>query len=373
MSSDPDLAAKITALMLGTNNRLNESLIDVRDRCPSGFLSNLGTIGFSEATGFAGHPVSRCHEIPPTGFSVARLRGSRACEVGREHASSRTVPESACPLASPGSKDSDRGSAHRGTLSAVLRGRRRRSDGEGAFPTTATKLEAMTEKSLRRRSTPAIRHHRRRSLQFHLGHSRSPLGLSAAAKSRRPPYQSWEVYPNRSPDCDRILEAKRHERCSMGGRDLTRASHQRLDRRAARRGSDTPRNTGCEPVAGSHSRAARNRDSRRSRARGSRRKPRQGPRYRPWETPEPFNPTHIAWLPILHTRRGARHYTALYSNTARAHELGATNDWVVIYRDDHRGGGQWTVVTAQHGARRGQRIVMGRDEENAPKLRRSTG
>jgi hypothetical protein len=46
--------------------------------------------------------------------------------------------------------------------------------------------------------------------------------------------------------------------------------------------------------------------------------------------PRRFNPTAAAWLPILHTQRGARHYTALYSNTARAHELGATQDWVVI-------------------------------------------
>ncbi len=34
MISDPDLAAKITALMLETSNRLNESLIEVRDQGP---------------------------------------------------------------------------------------------------------------------------------------------------------------------------------------------------------------------------------------------------------------------------------------------------------------------------------------------------
>ena len=34
--------------------------------------------------------------------------------------------------------------------------------------------------------------------------------------------------------------------------------------------------------------------------------------------PRRFNPDSIAWLPILHTHRGARHYTAIYSNTARA-------------------------------------------------------
>ena len=42
--------------------------------------------------------------------------------------------------------------------------------------------------------------------------------------------------------------------------------------------------------------------------------------------PRRFNPTREAWLPILHTQRGARHYTALFSNTAHAHELGATHD-----------------------------------------------
>jgi hypothetical protein len=46
--------------------------------------------------------------------------------------------------------------------------------------------------------------------------------------------------------------------------------------------------------------------------------------------PRRLNPTGEAWLPILHTERGGRHYTALYSNTPRAHRLGTTRDWVVI-------------------------------------------
>jgi len=81
--------------------------------------------------------------------------------------------------------------------------------------------------------------------------------------------------------------------------------------------------------------------------------------------PRRFNPTGQAWLPILHTERGANHYTVLYSNTARAHELGTTHDWVVIYRDDHDGAGQWTVVTAHFGALQGKRIVRGREQECA--------
>jgi putative hydrolase len=79
--------------------------------------------------------------------------------------------------------------------------------------------------------------------------------------------------------------------------------------------------------------------------------------------PRRFNPTSEAWLPVLHTERGSRHYTALYSNTARAHELGTTHNWVVIYRDDRGGDGQWTVVTSQYGELRHKRIVRGREEE----------
>jgi hypothetical protein len=79
--------------------------------------------------------------------------------------------------------------------------------------------------------------------------------------------------------------------------------------------------------------------------------------------PRKFNPTGAAWLPVLHTQREGRHYTALFSNTARAHELGATRDWVIIERDDDRGRGQWTVVTARMGAVAGRRVVRGRERE----------
>ncbi len=79
--------------------------------------------------------------------------------------------------------------------------------------------------------------------------------------------------------------------------------------------------------------------------------------------PRRFNPTREAWLPILHTERDGRHYTALFSNTQRAHEAGTTHDWVVIYRDDDAHGGRWTVITSQYGAMRGQRVVRGREDE----------
>jgi hypothetical protein len=83
----------------------------------------------------------------------------------------------------------------------------------------------------------------------------------------------------------------------------------------------------------------------------------------PLIAPRRFNPTGEAWLPILHTTRGARHYTALYSNTARAHRIGSTRDWVVIYGDDGAGEWQYTVITAQRGPLRGHRVVAGRENE----------
>jgi len=85
----------------------------------------------------------------------------------------------------------------------------------------------------------------------------------------------------------------------------------------------------------------------------------------PKVAPKKNNPTQEAWLPILHTQRGDRHYTALYSNTAHAHELGMHTDWVVIYLEDHhhtQQHGRWTVITSQFGKLRGKRIVRGREK-----------
>ncbi len=82
--------------------------------------------------------------------------------------------------------------------------------------------------------------------------------------------------------------------------------------------------------------------------------------------PRRFNPTGEAWLPVLETERGARRYTALFSNTARAHELGKTRDWVVIYYDGGtRAERQCTVITSERGALAGRRIVRGREAECA--------
>ncbi|HEU4333859.1 MAG TPA: helix-hairpin-helix domain-containing protein [Candidatus Eisenbacteria bacterium] len=81
--------------------------------------------------------------------------------------------------------------------------------------------------------------------------------------------------------------------------------------------------------------------------------------------PRRFNPEGEAWLPILHAPRGKRHYTALFSNTARAHELGKTGDWVVLYYDGPGGERQCTVITSDRGLLKGKRIVRGREEECA--------
>ena len=79
--------------------------------------------------------------------------------------------------------------------------------------------------------------------------------------------------------------------------------------------------------------------------------------------PRRFNPTHEAWLPILHTQRGDRHYTALFSNTARAHQKGKTRDWVVLFFDDEEKESQCTIITAEWGILEGRRIVRGREAE----------
>jgi putative hydrolase len=83
----------------------------------------------------------------------------------------------------------------------------------------------------------------------------------------------------------------------------------------------------------------------------------------PTIAPRRFNRARRAWLPVLHTARGSRHYTALFSNTAQAHRLGRTHDWVVIYGDSDGEEHQATVVTARVGPLAGRRVVRGREAE----------
>jgi DNA polymerase (family X) len=80
--------------------------------------------------------------------------------------------------------------------------------------------------------------------------------------------------------------------------------------------------------------------------------------------PRRFNLQNRQWLSILHTERGDWHFTALFSNTARAHELERTDDWVVIYfQQDDEAEGQRTVVTETRGSLTGRRVVRGREAD----------
>src|SRR5512134_4068739 len=82
--------------------------------------------------------------------------------------------------------------------------------------------------------------------------------------------------------------------------------------------------------------------------------------------PRRMNPEAKSWLPVLHTRFGPWHFTALFSNTERAHELHRIFDWVVIFYSDPEGAeGQATVVTERRGALTGRRVVRGREPECA--------
>jgi hypothetical protein len=84
----------------------------------------------------------------------------------------------------------------------------------------------------------------------------------------------------------------------------------------------------------------------------------------PTIAPKRFNPGGEAWLPVMHMTKNGWHFTALYSNTARAHQLGRVKDWVVIYfYDDRHHEGQHTVVTETRGASIGRRVVRGREKE----------
>ncbi len=80
----------------------------------------------------------------------------------------------------------------------------------------------------------------------------------------------------------------------------------------------------------------------------------------PTIAPRRFNPGGQAWLPVLHTQRGPWHFTALFSNTPRAHALHRERDWVVLFFHDGDGvQRQHTVVTETRGVLQGRRVVRG--------------
>ncbi len=81
--------------------------------------------------------------------------------------------------------------------------------------------------------------------------------------------------------------------------------------------------------------------------------------------PKRFNPNNEAWLPIFNTKKDGWEFTALFSNTARAHDLGKTHDWVVIFFEKDGQEGQCTVVTETSGSFAGRRVVRGRERATA--------
>lgn len=83
----------------------------------------------------------------------------------------------------------------------------------------------------------------------------------------------------------------------------------------------------------------------------------------PTIAPYTFNPLEEARLPLLILKLERWHYRVAYSNSALAHRLGRTRDWVVIHFRSDNGSGQRTVVTERHGYLRGRRVVRGREEE----------
>jgi hypothetical protein len=66
----------------------------------------------------------------------------------------------------------------------------------------------------------------------------------------------------------------------------------------------------------------------------------------------------------MHVTESGWHFSALYSNSARAHQLKRTRDWVVLYfYDEQHHESQHTVVTETHGSLTGRRVVRGRESE----------
>ena len=76
-------------------------------------------------------------------------------------------------------------------------------------------------------------------------------------------------------------------------------------------------------------------------------------------TPRRFNPYGEALLPIYHAQKNEWNMTALFSNTARAHELEKTDDWVIIFYDKDKITNQVTIVTETGGPLKGKRVIRG--------------
>lgn len=80
-------------------------------------------------------------------------------------------------------------------------------------------------------------------------------------------------------------------------------------------------------------------------------------------SPRRFNIEKKAWVPIYHCELGSWSFTAMFSNSARAHELGMAKDWVIIYFERDGEESQCTVVTERSGKLIGKRVIRGREAE----------
>lgn len=85
-------------------------------------------------------------------------------------------------------------------------------------------------------------------------------------------------------------------------------------------------------------------------------------------SPRRFNPEHRVWLPVFHCELDGWSMTAMFSNTARAHYLDRTGDWVVVYYERDGVEGQCTVVTEHAGRMKDKRVVRGREAECAKQV-----
>jgi hypothetical protein len=81
--------------------------------------------------------------------------------------------------------------------------------------------------------------------------------------------------------------------------------------------------------------------------------------------PRKFNPEAKAWLPVLNMEKGGWRFTAMFSNTERAHELKKTHEWVVIYAEAGGERQTCTAVTETRGPLAGRRVIRGREDECA--------
>jgi DNA polymerase (family X) len=79
--------------------------------------------------------------------------------------------------------------------------------------------------------------------------------------------------------------------------------------------------------------------------------------------PRLMNPEKRAWLPLMVREYKGCKFTVMFSNTATAHKLGKTDDWVVVYYEKGKGENQCTVVTEGRGRLKGKRVIRGREKE----------